>query len=221
MKRHELLAETITPDGVRMTLSLHAGNYYIDVENQALMSTRAPGSERALGALAGRELHGHKQPRVMIGGLGLGFTLASALEALPAGADIVVVEYFEIIVDWNRKFTFQSGEDLLADPRVSVSVSDVVDYLKRVTRPFDAILLDVDNGPDAWTMDSNVWLYDKTGLKCIRNALNPGGLLAVWSASPSPRFEKCMARAGFQVECETVRSRDRKGERHTIFIGRA
>jgi len=220
MKRHELLAETITPDGMRMTLSSHAGNYYIEVENQALMSTRAPGSERALGALAGRELHGHKRPRVMIGGLGLGFTLASALEALPSGAEIVVVEYFEIIVDWNRKFAFQAGEDLLADPRVHVEVCDVVDYLRSVKRPFDAILLDVDNGPDAWTMESNDRLYDKTGLKRIRSALNPGGLLAVWSAMASPRFEKRMAQAGYQVESESVRSRDRKGERHTIFIGR-
>lgn len=220
MKRHELLAETVTPDGMRMTLSLHAGNYYIDVENQALMSTRAPGSERALGALAGRELHGHKSPRVMIGGMGLGFTLASALEALPPGAAIVVVEYFEIIVDWNRKFTFQGGVDLLADPRVRVEVRDVVDYLGRVARPFDAILLDVDNGPDAWTMESNDRLYDKAGLKRIKAALNPGGLLAVWSAAPSPSFEKRMAQVGFQVENETVRSRDRKGERHTIFIGR-
>ena len=218
MKRPELLASTTTPDGMRMTLSLHAGDYYIEVDGRALMSTRAPGSEKALGDLAARELAGKTDPRLLIGGLGLGFTLAAALEVLPRGASVVVAEFFETIVDWNRKFSFQSEANLLADPRVVVEVTDVVDYLRRVMRPFDAILLDVDNGPDAWCLASNDRLYDCPGLKRIQRALKPGGLLAVWSAEPSPVFEKRLAEVGFTARSETVRSREHKGERHTIFL---
>ena len=133
-----------------MTLSLHAGDYYIEVDRQALMSTRSPGSEQAMAELAARELAGNDRPRVLIGGLGLGFTLGAALDVLPRGATVVVVEYFQAIVDWNRKFSFRSATDRLADPRVVVEVTDIVRYLRRVKRPFDAILLDVDNGPSAW-----------------------------------------------------------------------
>jgi len=221
VKRHELLAETTTPDGLRMTLSLHAGDYYIEVDGQSLMSTRAPGSERALADLAARELACNPRPCVLIGGLGLGFTLAAALDALPEGASVVVVEFFETIVDWNRKFGFQSATDRLVDPRVTVEVADVVDYLRGVKRPFDAILLDVDNGPDAWCLASNDRLYDRPGLMRIRRALKPGGLLAVWSAHPSSIFEKRLVDVGFAARSEVVRSRERKGERHTIFLARA
>ena len=220
MKRRELLASTMTPDGTEMTLTAHAGDYYIDVDGEALMSTRAPGSEKAMASLAAQELAGNSRPRVLIGGLGLGFTLGAALEAFPSGASVVVVEYFETIVDWNRKFGFRSETDYLADPRVSVEVADVVDYLRRVKQPFDAILLDVDNGPDAWCLISNERLYDRAGLLRIQAALNPGGVLAVWSAVPSSRFEKRLTAAGFSARSETARSRDRKGERHTIFLGR-
>ncbi len=220
MKRRELLASTKTPDGVQMTLSLHSGDYYIEVDGQPLMSTRAPGSEKALADLAGRELAGRTHPRVLIGGLGLGFTLGAALDVLPPGASVVVVEFFETIVDWNRKFGFQSATDRLADPRVAVEVADVVDYLRDVKSPFDAILLDVDNGPDAWCLASNDRLYDGPGLLRIRQALKPGGLLAVWSAVRSSVFEKRLADAGFAASSENVRSRGHKGERHTIFLGR-
>ena len=221
MKRSELLASTTTPDGMRMTLSLHAGDYYIEVDGQALMSTRAPGSEKAMAVLAARELAGNSDPRVLIGGLGLGFTLGAALDVLPRGASVVVVEFFETIVDWNRKFGFESATDRLADPRVVVEVTDVVDYLRVVKRPFDAILLDVDNGPDAWCLASNDRLYDRPGLLRIQRALKPGGLLAVWSAGGSPAFEKRLAEVGFAARSEIVRSRERRGERHTIFLGRA
>lgn len=221
MKKQELLASTHTPDGVRMTLSLHDGDYYIDVDGQSLMSTRAPGSEKALGRLAGRELADLSHPRVLIGGLGLGFTLAAALEVLPAGACVVVTEFFQTIVDWNRKFGFQDEAGQLDDPRVTVQVTDVVEYLRRVRKPFDAILLDVDNGPDAWCLESNNRLYDHAGLLRIQQALNPGGLLAVWSADPSSAFERRLAKAGFTTSTETVRSRQGKGERHTIFLGRS
>ena len=220
MKKNELVASTITPDGMRMTLSLHDQNYYIEVDGQGLMSTRAPGSEKEMADIAARELAGNRTPRVLIGGLGLGFTLGAALDALPIGASVVVVEYFETIVDWNRKFGFESAVDRLADPRVSVVVDDVVGYLRRVKQPFDAILLDVDNGPEAWCLASNEALYDHAGLIRIREALNPDGLLEVWSSEESPDFESRLSRAGFSTRIESVRSRHNKGERHTIFIGR-
>ena len=221
MKRRELLASTTTPDGMRMTLLLHAGDYYIEVDGQGLMSTRAPASEKALADLAAQELTDNSHPRVLIGGLGLGVTLGAALDVLPRGASVVVVEFFETIVDWNRKFGFASTTDRLADPRVVVEVTDVVDYLRRVQQPFDAILLDVDNGPDAMCMASNERLYDRPGLIRIRRALRPGGVLAVWSAGGSSVFENRLAEVGFAARSEPVRSRGRRGERHTIFLGRA
>ena len=119
VKPTELLASTTTPDGARLTLSQHGEDYYIDIDGQALMSTRATGSEKALANLAAQEMAGNSKPRVLIGGLGLGFTLGAALDALPRGATVVVVEFFETIVDWNRKFGFRSTTDRLADPRVS------------------------------------------------------------------------------------------------------
>jgi spermidine synthase len=221
MKQRELLASTLTPDGMRMTLSLHGRDYYIEVDGQALMSTRATGSERALADLAARELAGTSHPRILIGGLGLGFTLGAALDALPFDATLVVVEFFETIVDWNRKYDFESDIDRLADPRVIVEVRDVFDYLCQVKQPFDAILLDVDNGPDAWCLASNKRLYDRPGLNQIQQALKPGGLLAVWSATASAAFEARLADVGFATRSEVVRSRERGGEHHTIFLARA
>lgn len=221
MMRPELLASTTTPDRRRMTLTLHGRDYYIEVDGQGLMSTRAPGSELALAEFAARELQGNPQPRVLIGGLGLGFTLGAALDVLPPGASVVVVEFFETIVDWNRKFGFESATDRLADPRVVVEVADVADYLRAVKRPFDAILLDVDNGPEAWCLDSNEQLYDLPGLTRIRQALQPDGLLAVWSAEGSTVFEDRLAAAGFGVRTEDVNPGGRKRARHTIFLATA
>ncbi|MDE0831121.1 MAG: MnmC family methyltransferase, partial [Vicinamibacterales bacterium] len=125
------------------------------------------------------------------------------------------------IVDWNRKFGFESATDRLADPRVEVEVADVANYLRTVERRFDAILLDVDNGPEAWCLDSNKQLYDVPGLTRIRQALQLGGLLAVWSAEGSSAFEERLVAAGFSARSEDVNPRGRKRERHTIFLGRA
>ena len=204
-----------------MTLSLHAGDYYIAIDGQTLMSTRAPGSEKALAEMAVHELARNSNPRVLIGGLGLGFTLGAALDALPAGATVVVAEFFETIVDWNRKFGFESATDRFADPRVVVEITDVVDYLRQVQEPFDAILLDVDNGPESLCLASNDRLYDRPGLLRIQHALKPGGLLAVWSAAASQAFEKRLAAVGFVTRSEIVLSRLDRGECYTIFLARA
>lgn len=217
MQPRELLAETATPDGRRMTLSRHAGDHTIEVDGQALMSSRAPGSERALAELAARELS-TPAPSVLIGGLGLGFTLGAALTSFPRKARIVVAELFAPIVEWNRRFEFDPTARL-DDRRVKIVVGDVADQLAR-PRAFDAILLDVDNGPGAWTLDSNAGLYDRRGLGKIARALRPGGLLAVWSAEGSPAFLRALANAGYSARAERVRSRGRRGEHHTIFLAR-
>ncbi len=184
------------------------------------MSTRAPGSERALADLAIRGLVNSKAPRVLIGGLGLGFTLGAALDGLPRGAAVVVAEVLAPVVDWNRKFMFGSSKDRLADPRVVVELRDVLDVLREASLTFDAILLDVDNGPDTYCLESNYRLYNSVGLARIKRALRPGGILAVWSAEPSPAFARKLRKAGFLSETTTVRSRGRKGARHIIFLGR-
>ena len=202
-----------------MTLSLHDGHYYIEVGGHTLMSTRSPGSERALADLAVREV-ASTSPRVLIGGLGLGFTLGAALDLLPSSATVVVAEFFETIVDWNRKFNFESAIDRLEDPRVVVEVIDLVEYLRQIDKPFDAILLDVDNGPHALSLASNKRLYDRLGLIRLKQALNPGGILAIWSAAGSSAFEKLLAEVGFEARSEAVRSRGRHGEHNTIFLGR-
>jgi len=133
---------------------------------------------------------------------------------------VVVAEFFETIVDWNRKFKFDSATDRLEDPRVVVEVIDLVEYVRQINKPFDAILLDVDNGPNAMSLASNKRLYDRPGLIRLKQALNPGGILAIWSAAGSSAFEKLLAEVGFETRSEAVRSRGRHGEHHTIFLGR-
>lgn len=215
MQPHELLDETTTPDGQRLTFSRHAGDHYIEVDGQTLMSTRAPGSERALAEHAAGRLASRPKPRVAIGGLGLGFTLAAALESFPARATVVVIEYFEAVVRWNR----QLGTHGLDHPRVTIEVADVVDHIHAARGAYDAILLDVDNGPSAWCFESNGRLYQPRGLASIRKALRPGGVLAIWSSVRSDTFVRKLSRAGFRAEEETVRSRGKRGERYTIFWG--
>ena len=220
MKPYVELARTKTHDGAQLTLLQHSDDYYIEIDGEPLMSTRETGSECALAELAIRGLTDIKSPRVLIGGLGLGFTLGAALDGLPRSASVVVAELFAPLVEWNRKFCFESSKDRLADPRVVIEVRDVVEVLREASLSFDAILLDVDNGPDAYCLESNHRLYNTEGLARIMKALRPGGILAVWSAGPSPPFPRQLRRAGFLAETAVVRSRGRKGARHSIFLGR-
>ena len=220
MKPYKELARTTTRDGTQLTLLQHSDDYYIEVDGATLMSTRAPASERALAELAISALVNIQCPRVLIGGLGLGFTLGAALDGLPRGAAVVVAEISAPVVEWNRKFSFESSKDRLADPRVVVELRDVVAVLREASLTFDAILLDVDNGPETYCLESNYRLYNSEGLARIKRALRPGGILAVWSAEPSPAFARKLRKAGFMTEMTTVRSRGRKGARHIIFLGR-
>jgi spermidine synthase len=160
------------------------------------------------------------KPRVLIGGLGLGFTLRAALEVLPDRAEVVVAELFPRVVEWNREHLIPLGRPL-EDRRVRIHDGDVGELLRKGPEgAFHAVMLDVDNGPSEWCLESNGALYDRAGLKSIKRAIAPGGTLAVWSAYPDPTFVKALRKGGFEASSRTVRGRGRKGPRHTIFLGR-
>ncbi len=186
-----------------------------------LMSSRVHGSEEALAELACTHLAGHPAPRLLIGGLGMGFTLAAALRHLPASADVLVAELLPAVVEWNRGVLGTLAGHPLDDERARVQVGDVGQLLRAHRRAFDAILLDVDNGPEGLTRRENDWLYSMTGLETAFDALQPGGVLTVWSAGGDPVFTERLRQAGFEVEAQRVRAfGPGKGARHTIWIAR-
>ena len=185
-----------------------------------LMNSRMHGSEKALADLACARLAGTAKPRLLIGGLGMGFTLAAALRALGPDAEIVVAELVPEVVEWNRTLIGAPAGHPLNDARSQVYVGDVADLIRREPGGFDAILMDVDNGPEAMVRRENNWLYDTEGLEATRAALRPGGVLAVWSASSDRIFTIRLRKAGFDVREHVVRPhRAGKGPRHHIWIG--
>jgi spermidine synthase len=184
-----------------------------------LMNSRTHGSEKALAELACARIARGAKARVLIGGLGMGFTLAAALHTLGSAAEVVVAELVAEVVEWNRTLIGAPAGHPLADPRASVYVGDVADLIRQTAAGFDAILLDVDNGPEALVRKENDWLYSGEGLRAARRALRPGGVLAVWSASPDRGFSKRLQQAGFQVDEQVVRPhRAGKGPRHFLWI---
>ena len=217
--RLDNLGETTTPDGRRLTLYHRHGDFYIDLDNEQLMSTRDHGSEDALAEIACSDLP-TKKPRVLIGGLGLGFTLRAALKVLPPSAEVVVGEIFSAVIEWNRTFLDELSGEAMDDPRVRIVESDVRDLVGQGQGPYDAIMLDVDNGPDGWCIKSNGRLYDRGGVNDLRDSLKPGGCLAIWSAAPDNAFVKRLKTAGLDARMDTVRSRGHKGPRFTIFVAR-
>lgn len=192
--------------------------YTIRVDGFELMSSRSHGSEDALAQLALAEIRAER-PRVLVGGLGMGFTLRAVLDVLPPSARVTVVEILPAVVRWNRGPLAELAGSPLDDPRVELIEADVGRVIGANRDTFDAVLLDVDNGPAALTLARNASLYRRAGLAQARRGLRPGGVLAVWSAGPDHRFERELGRAGFEVRVETVRARDgTKGPRHTLFF---
>jgi spermidine synthase len=184
-----------------------------------LMNSRMHGSEKALAELACARIARVMKPRLLIGGLGMGFTLAAALEKVGPDAEVVVAELVPEVVEWNRTLIGAPSGHPLADPRSSVYVGDVADLIRQSAGGFDAVLMDVDNGPEALVRSENDWLYSDDGLRATRAALRPRGVLAVWSAGPSRAFGKRLQHAGFDVSEHVVRPhRAGKGPRHTIWI---
>jgi spermidine synthase len=211
---------TLTPDGKTISLHEHDGSYFIRVDGVPLMSTRQHASEERLAELACAHLRDVRDARVLIGGLGFGFTLRAALAALPDDASVTVAEIFAAVIEWNRNPAFPLAADAMADRRVRIVQSDVAEVIRGAHHEFDSILLDVDNGPAAMSTASNSRLYEYAGLQAARAALRPGACAAYWSAAPDAEFAKLMARAGFTVEVQHSRARGNAGARHTLFIGR-
>jgi spermidine synthase len=220
VKPWELLGQTRAPDGADLSLTLRSGEYVILANGKSLMSSRMHGSEEALATFACARIRGRAEPRVLVGGLGMGFTLRATLDHLPPDATVVVAELLPAVVEWNRGPLGPLAGHPLKDRRVRVEPGDVAVTLRASARTFDAILLDVDNGPDAFATSGNAALYSDAGLAAARDALREGGVLAVWSAREDRRFEQRLKYAGFRVEVERVRARlEKGGPRHTIFLG--
>jgi len=220
VKKWTTVDRALTPDGKTISLHEHDGSYAIRVAGIPLMSTRQHASEEKLAELACARVRGIRRARVLVGGLGFGFTLKAALSAVAADATVVMAEILGAVISWNRNPAFPLAVDALADPRVVVLQQDVGEVIREARRSFDSIILDVDNGPAALSTGGNRRLYDYTGLHNARAALRPAGCLAFWSVAPDPAFEKLMTQAGFSVEVQRCRSHVRSGSWHTLFLGR-
>jgi spermidine synthase len=215
-----LLDSAPVPGGSRELRLLRRGaEFSIRLGRDELMNSRLSGSEEALATTACERIRSHTAPRLLIGGLGMGFTLRAALSALGPDAGIVVAELVPAVIRWARGPMIEVFGDSLADPRVRIHEGDVSQLIRSGPATFDAILLDVDNGPEGLTRDANDVLYDLQGLRAARMALRPGGVLAVWAARPDVKFTQRLRQADFDVDEIKVRAnKARAGAKHTIWI---
>ncbi|UYY57520.1 spermidine synthase [Sphingomonas sp. S2-65] len=219
MVPRELLDTAEVPGGEPLRLFRRGSDFMIVLERNELMNSRMSGSEEALAEMTIARL-GRKDPHLLIGGYGMGFTLRKALTLLGPNAVVSVAELVPKIIDWARGPMAELTAGGLDDPRTHVELIDVARAIGRAQGVYDAILLDVDNGPDGLTRPGNDGLYSMTGLKIAKAALKPGGVLAVWSAAPDARFAKRMRDAGFDVDEVAVKARQNgKGPRHVIWFG--
>lgn len=221
MKPWEVLGRTSTPDGTELTLVRHPSEYAILLDGESLMSSRRFASEEQLSILGCAHARTLAAPHVLVGGLGMGFTLRAALDILPSAAQITVAELVPAVVDWNRGELGALARRPLDDARVRIDMRDVALVLQSSRAMFDAVLLDVDNGPVAMTSSSNWRLYDDRGVATVRKALRPGGVLAVWSVGDDRQYERRMRAAGFDVRREHVRAHGNRGRKYTIFLATA
>ena len=224
MLPRETIATAKVLDGDTLTLVSHGRDFIIMLGREELMGTRMQFSEEQLAILTLAELEAEK-PRVLIGGYGMGFTYRAALSHLPEGGHVVVAEVVPEILEWAEGPLAHLTGDSLGDTRGEIVLCDVAalidDANDGTCAKFDAILLDVDNGPDGIVRDQNSRLYTRTGLAKAREALKPGGILAVWSAAPDHKFRLRLKEASFDVDERTVRARpNNKGPRHTIWFAR-
>jgi spermidine synthase len=219
MKAWEALGDSSTPDGTDIQLRRRDGEYLILANGKPLMSSRLHGSEEALARLGCARVQHVEQPRVLVGGLGMGFTLRAVLDVLPSSAVVTVAELVPAVIEWNRGPLAALAGHPMRDPRVRIQAIDVGFTLRAHPGGFDVVLLDTDNGPAAFTSAENAGLYDNAGVAAAFEALRPGGTLAVWSAWEDRKFEQRLRFYGFLVEVERVRARLQKGgPRHTIFV---
>ena len=220
MRHWTQLGEAPIP-GTNKTLLLYRGKDDFSIKISGgfeLMSTRKHGSEDALGSLPCKRLKQVESARVLIGGLGMGFTLAAVLAEVGPKAEVTVAELIPEVVDWNRGPLGDFSGQPLDDPRTRIHVGDVAKLLRKSRDCFDVIALDVDNGPAGLTNSANDWLYSMSGIAAAQDALSPAGILAYWSADPDQAFHDRLRRCGFMVDEVTVFAHGKKGTRHTIWL---
>jgi len=210
----------LTSDGGELTLSLTDGHYAMRVDGQALMTNACHRSEEKLAVYGCAGLARKPGVRVLVGGLGMGFTARTALDVLGADAEVVVVESVPAVVRWNREILGRLAREPLADPRLTIVEADVVAAIAEATCRYDAILLDVDNGPSALTTFKNRRLYSADGLQSAHRALRPGAVLAVWSTFQDARFTARLRTAGFDPTTKRVLAGDGSRRRHVIWLAR-
>jgi len=221
VKPFELLGETVSPNGSVMKLVRRGDEYVIVCGGAVLMSSRMHGSEEALATLGCKRARTLKRPSVLIGGLGMGFTLRATLDLVPVEATVVVAELVPAVVEWNRGPLGPLAKEPLKDTRVRVETGDVAVTLRSCIGQFDAVLLDVDNGPDALTDSNNAGLYDSHGIAAAHASLKKEGVLAIWAVKEDRNFGQRLRAGGFDVEEHKTHGRLKMGgPRHTIFLAR-
>jgi len=220
MQAREFIGSAKVPGGADLTLYRRGKDFMIVLERNELMSSRMSGSEEALANMTLERLRGRRNLHLLIGGYGMGFTLRAALARLDASARVTVAELVPEIIEWARGPMAELAAGCLDDPRVTLVQADVADVIEAGRGSYDAILLDVDNGPDGLVRQANDRLYSGQGIAAAIAALKPGGIVAIWSAGPDPAFARRLARGGLIVEEVAVRARSNgKGPRHVIWFG--
>ena len=220
MKPFRNLAQTFTPDGARFSLHEHDGEYFLKLNGRQLMSTTSTSSELLLAQLPCEGLADKADACVLIGGLGLGYSLKRVLELVGPKATVQVAELLPEVVAWNREFLGSVNGKLLNDPRVKILERDVFEVIRQAPKPsYDAILLDVDNGPTSFVQAKNSRLYKRSGFEFISRSLRPGGRVAFWSACEEPGFTDRLSNAGFWAEAVPARAHERaKRFAHMIYL---
>jgi spermidine synthase len=220
MKPFERLGEARTPNGTLIELYRHDGSYLIRADGIELMSTRRHLSEDRLAEVACGPLRETPAARVLIGGLGLGFTLRAALRELREDAEVVVAELLTEVIAWNADPAYGISIDAMRDPRVRVVHDDVTNVLRANSNGFDAIMLDTDNGPDGILMSENKPLYAARGVADTVAALRPGGLIAYWSVGDDPKFARALRAAALEVTTLRVRAHATVRATHTLYVAK-
>jgi len=225
VKPYIQLDKTSMPDGTLLSLHKQGGEFILEYNGLELMSTNLTWSEQMLAELGCVDLlegaaTRPEHPRVLIGGLGMGFTLKRVLELVGSPATVDVAELMNQVIEWNRTYLVEHNGPLLEDPRTNVILADLFDCLGE-GEMYDAILIDIDDTPDARITEDNVKLYTPSFLKLLRESLNPGGCLAYWMAIPSPKLEKALKKAGFNLKEHPAAPHEQSDEtRHRIYVAR-
>ena len=212
----------IPNNGGELRLTQRGNDFAIHLKGARgeLMTSRVHCSELALADLGCAHIKGKAKTKVLVGGMGMGFTLAAALKATSVSSQVIVAELVPEVIEWNKGPLGECAGQPLNDSRVLVHLGDVAELFKTNENTYDAVLLDVDNGPEGFTHTDNNNLYSNNSLLAIRQTLHPGGVLAVWSAWHDPKFTQQLKKARFKVETKTVRAQKGKGSRHTIYLAR-